>query len=402
MLIRNTAFVAFSLFAVVPPAVAQDWAPVTGANTLREYMSGLQAERELPNGTISRGEYYADGTGTLYSWGESFPRTWRIEGDEYICVTEQRLSEVCYSIERNNADPDLYRVTYKETGEQAELRATDGRALVQAEPKNVPASGGAATPSADELAAELSNPNSALASLNFKNQYRWYEGDLPGAEDQSNFTMIFQPILPFVLGNGDKVIWRPAVPLISDQPLFNAGTGEFGGESGLGDIAFDLAYAPKAKGGELFAYGLFASLPTASDGLGTDRYTLGPELLLGHSYSKGLYGALTNHQWDVGGSGNADINLTGIQVLWVHLPGGGYNIGSSPFISYDWEGEQWTVPINVSGGKTVVWNGRPWKLSAEINYYVEKPDAFSPEWMIGFNFAPVVKNGLMKWFGLDN
>ena len=89
-------------------------------------------------------------------------------------------------------------------------------------------------------------------------------------------------------------------------------------------------------------------------------------------------------------------------MLWVHLPGGGYNIGSSPLITYDWEGEQWNVPINISGGKTVVWNGRPWKLSAEINYYVDKPDAFGPEWMIGLNLAPVVKNGLTKWFGLDN
>ena len=38
--------------------------------------------------------------------------------------------------------------------------------------------------SADEVAKELANPNTSLASLTFKNQYRWYTGDLPGADDQ--------------------------------------------------------------------------------------------------------------------------------------------------------------------------------------------------------------------------
>jgi len=49
-------------------------------------------------------------------------------------------------------------------------------------------------------------------------------------------------------------------------------------------------------------------------------------------------------------------------------------------------------------GKTVIWSGRPWKLNAEINYFVERADAFGPEWMIGFNVAPVVENVLASWF----
>ncbi len=49
---------------------------------------------------------------------------------------------------------------------------------------------------------------------------------------------------------------------------------------------------------------------------------------------------------------------------------------------------------------TVVWNSRPWKLSAELNYYVEKSEAIGPEWMFSFNIAPVVKNRLAGWFGL--
>ena len=32
---------------------------------------------------------------------------------------------------------------------------------------------------AEEAAKELANPNTPLASLNFKSQFRWFDGDLP-------------------------------------------------------------------------------------------------------------------------------------------------------------------------------------------------------------------------------
>lgn len=56
------------------------------------------------------------------------------------------------------------------------------------------------------------------------------------------------------------------------------------------------------------------------------------------------------------------------------------------------------MPVQLNFGKTITMGGRPWKLSTEINYYADKPDAFGPEWMVGFNIGPVVKNGLADWF----
>jgi hypothetical protein len=206
-----------------------------------------------------------------------------------------------------------------------------------------------------------------------------------------------------VLSSGDKILWRPAVPIIVDQPVFNAETGEFEGKSGLGDIAFDLAYAPKLDDASiLVAVGFITSLPTATNDLGTDRWTLGPELLVGKITPKHVLGLFPNHQWDVSGSGDADINMTSIQAFYTYMVGGGWTVGSGPTMTYNWNTEQWTVPLQINAGKTVVWGGRPWKLSAEVNYYVEKADAFGPEWMFSFNVAPVVKNGLAGWFGLGD
>ena len=54
----------------------------------------------------------------------------------------------------------------------------------------------------------------------------------------------------------------------------------------------------------------------------------------------------------------------------------------------------------MSTGKTVVLNGRPWKFDVEINYFVEQPDAFGPEWFVGLNVTPVVENVFASWMGL--
>jgi len=251
--------------------------------------------------------------------------------------------------------------------------------------------------SANEIAAELANPNTPLASLNFKFQHRTFEGDLPDADRQSGTTILFQPSLPFPLDNGDKVIFRPAIPVIVNQPVFS--DSGFDDESGIGDIVFDLAYAPNNDQGLLIAYGIVASLPTATeDALGTDRYTLGPEYLIGKITKTYVIGAFPNHQWDIGGTGDQSISLTTIQLFGTILPGGGWNYGSSPIMTYDWESEQATIPINFNFGKTVILDGQPWKLSFEINYYVEKADEFGPEWMLGFNVTPVVENRLANWF----
>jgi hypothetical protein len=375
------------------------WMPVTGAEKLRDFMSDTTFEHKLPNGGITRGEYHPDGTGTLYSWGASFPRKWAVKGNDQICMTAREVTQ-CYRLERSTADPALYRTHNVTTGKSAEFRMTDGRGIVTDKPKAVGNEGGHATPSADEIAKQLANPNSPLASLTFKFQYRTYVGNLPNADNQDSTTLTFQPALPFPLANGNLIIFRPAIPLLLDQPVFNPASLDFDSEFGLGDISFDLIYAStNKKTGLMLAGGIFSTLPTATNSeLGKQRWTLGPEFLIGKITKKHVLGALPNHQWDVAGSGESDINLTTAQLFGIYLPGGGWNVGTTPIISYDHVIDEWSIPLNFTFGKTVIWNKRPWKLAIEINYYVEQPDAFGPEWFIGFDITPVVENALTNWF----
>lgn len=245
---------------------------------------------------------------------------------------------------------------------------------------------------AEQAAKELANPNTALASLNFKVQFRNFSGDLPGADDEDSTTLLFQPSMPFPREDGSKILFRPAIPFFTNT------VGDKG--SGFGDIAFDLAYAPVPTEESFFnllAYGLIASIPTGSSKLGFGETTsVGPELLIGKITKSSVLGMFPNHQWDI--SGTKKVSLTSTQFFISVLPGGGWNYGSNPIINFDHESSQWTVPLNANFGKTVIMADRPWKLSFEANYYVEKANSIGPELMIGFNITPVVENSIANWF----
>jgi hypothetical protein len=262
--------------------------------------------------------------------------------------------------------------------------------------------------STDEVARELANPNTSLASLKFRNQYRWYTGDLPDAGEQSNYTLLFQPVFPFPLaptasGGKANIFVRPAIPLLADQPVPTLkGTRiDYEKKTALGDIGFDLAYGVTEKNGLLWAAGMVGTLPAATDSaVAGKQWRLGPEVLLAKFEKWGIYGIFPNHQWDVGGWGEGEdyyYSTTTIQPILAFLPGGGWKIASEPIMSYDWRGDEWTVPLNLLVSRTVNVGSTPVNFEFELNYYVDQADAFGPQWMIALNITPVVPNIINRW-----
>lgn len=260
--------------------------------------------------------------------------------------------------------------------------------------------------SADEVARELANPNNSLASLTFKNQYRWYKGNLPGADDQGNYTMLFQPVFPFSLeptssGAKANLFVRPAIPLLVKQPIFDAATSDFTTVTALGDIGFDVGYGVTEESGLLWAFGMVGTLPTATDKeVAGKQLRLGPEALFAKFEKWGLYGIFPSHQWDVAGSGRRGdyrFSTSTMQLFLNFLPGGGWSVGSLPIMNYDWVSDQSTIPLNLTVGKTIMAGKLPVKLQAELNYYVTQGDQFGPQWMLGFNITPVVNNFIEEW-----
>lgn len=257
--------------------------------------------------------------------------------------------------------------------------------------------------SADEVAKELANPNNSLASLTFKNQYRWYTGDLPNADSQSNYTLLFQPVFPFSLGeagNGGKATFfvRPAFPLLVDQPAFDTASYDFKDVTALGDIGFDIGYGVTEKSGWIWAVGMVGTLPSATDSdISGKQLRLGPEALIAKFHKWGLWGLFPSHQWDVSGWNGNDFSTSQLQLFLKFLPGGGWSYGSAPIMNYDWKSKEWTIPLNFTVDKTVMLGKMPLKIGLDLNYYVEQPDLFGPEWMIGLTFTPVVPNFIERW-----
>jgi hypothetical protein len=258
---------------------------------------------------------------------------------------------------------------------------------------------------ADELAKELSNPATALASLNLNIEYRTFKGDLPNADAQDSWTASFQPAMPFPVGGGNNIFIRPLFPIILDQPVFNSNKADFDKKGfGLGDIAFDLAYGgTDKKTGLISLIGLFGSMPTATDdAIASDQWRLGPEVVLGIIKKWGVLGFLAFHSWDVGGSNDTHFSTTSFQYFYAFGLGNGWQLAAGPTITYDWAADdsdsRWAIPVGIGVSKTTKIGKTPFKSALEVQHYVDQPDAFGPEWFVKFKVTPVVKNPFANLF----
>lgn len=279
------------------------------------------------------------------------------------------------------------------------------KALPLTKSENLTQNRGEKPKSADEIAKELANPNNSLASLTFKNQYRWYTGDLPEADNQDNYTLLFQPVFPFSMdptasGGKANLFIRPGIPLLFDQPIPSEDNGQFGWDSvsALGDIGFDIGYGVTEKSGILWAFGMVGTLPTATEeDVAGKQVRLGPEALLAKFEKWGVMGLFPSHQWNATGWDDSHFNTSQLQVIVKFLPGNAWSVGTSPIVNYDWVNEDWTIPLNLGVSKIAMFGNTPFKFEVEVNYFIEQPDQFGPEWMLGFNITPVVPNIIEKW-----
>lgn len=260
----------------------------------------------------------------------------------------------------------------------------------------------AAEKSIDAAAKELANPAGTLSSLNFNIQYNEYSGDLPHSDDQDSTSLVFQPVLPFPVGDkGRNILFRPAVPLLFDQPIFDAKKADFDDlDFNMGDISFDLVYAgtdmKDKHNGFLWGFGIAGTFPTATDdAIAGDQWRVGPEFFGGIVREWGLAGALVSNQFNVGGSNDDTYSTLTAQYFYAYGLGNGWQISAAPVLVYDWKadgGDAWTVPIGLGIAKTTKIKGDIWKFRFEVHKYVAQPDIFGPEWLVKFTITPVIQN----------
>ncbi len=248
--------------------------------------------------------------------------------------------------------------------------------------------------SAEEIAAQLANPNNALGTLTLNVDAKWFGGSLAGANSPSGLSLQFQPSFPYPLGGGTNLFVRPAIPFVPSQPIPSAAGGFESAGTAIGDIGYDVAIGKSIEGGWVVVGGAFGSLPTATnDDLGLNRALLGPEFLVSKISRRGVVGILVNHAWNVTRRDEFQTSITGGQYFIVLNLGGGWQFRSDPLFSYDHggaAGDRWSFPIAAGIGKTAILGRMPWKFAVSYWYYVAAPATFGTRHQLRFSVGPVV------------
>ena len=225
-----------------------------------------------------------------------------------------------------------------------------------------------------DLAKKLSNPVADLISLPIQSNYDFGLGAGNGAKWTTNI----QPVIPISLNENWNLISRTILPVIDQEGIAPGGTSD---ETGLGDVIQSFFFSPKDPKPFIWGIGPAFLIPTATDPLlGLEKWGAGPTGVILKQDGPWTYGALANHLWDFAGDDSRGaVNATYLQpfVSYTTAKATSYTLNAES--TYDWQANQWVIPINFVVSQLVKIGGQPVSIFAGARYYVEAPDQ-GPEW----------------------
>lgn len=237
------------------------------------------------------------------------------------------------------------------------------------------------TPSSgDDLSKQLNNPVSSLISVPFQENIDWSVGPDEGTRSVLNV----QPVVPFAISKDWNLIVRTIVPVTYQDDVVPDSN-----QFGLGDVTQSYFFSPDPKPGAIiWAIGPVFVYPTATDRfLGGDKWGAGPTALVLKQTGGTSIGVLANHVWSVAGSNDrADISTTFLQPFFSHTNKAHTTFGLNAESTYDWKGEQWTVPLNLTVTQLTHMGKQPISVGGGVRYYAVAPRD-GPTWGVRMIFT---------------
>lgn len=216
----------------------------------------------------------------------------------------------------------------------------------------------------EELAKKLANPVAALISVPV--EYK-YDQDVGPTDSGTQRTLVVKPVIPFSINDDWNLISRTIIPYIRLDDVTPGSS-----DSGFGDIQQSFFFSPKqpTSRGVIWGLGPIIQIPTSSsNGLGKNEWGAGITGLALKQSGPWTIGLLSSHTWDIAGADNNQSD-TFVQPFLNYTTANAWTFALNTESTYDWEAEDWSVPINAKVSKLISIGDQRVSLTAGVRKWV--------------------------------
>ncbi len=136
------------------------------------------------------------------------------------------------------------------------------------------------------------------------------------------------------------------------------------------------------------------TLTTATDDhLGTEKFALGPTAVALKQKGHWTAGALGNHLWSVAGPrARADVNASYFEPWISYVTDTDTTISISAETSFDWEADEWTVPLVFTVDQLFQVDNQYLAVGAALKYWAESPQGGPEDWGFRIQVTLLIPN----------